>query len=79
MASLLDSRKNKEVHYDIYCVCTKVASGVAVRLQEIIAARDKNLYSTMKVIDNPYEDSYEVRKYPQGLFKACFASNIAGS
>ena len=39
-ASLLDAVKDKDVHYDIYCVCTKEACTVKEPLEHIIASRD---------------------------------------
>lgn len=68
VASLLDFRQDKEVHYDIYCICTRTAAEVEARLREIIKARDKESALTMKVIENPYENSYEVREISSGAY-----------
>lgn len=68
VASLLDFKQNEEVHYDIYCVCTKAAAAVETRLQKVIATRDEESALIMKVIDNPYEDSYQVRGISTGTY-----------
>lgn len=68
VASLLDSGRKKEVHYDIYCVCTKAAADVEGCLQKIIASRDRDSVLTMKVVENPYEDSYQVRGISAGTY-----------
>lgn len=68
VASLLDFRQDKEVHYDIYCICTRTAAEVEARLREIIKARDKESALTMKVIENPYKDSYQVRGISAGTY-----------
>ncbi len=68
VASLLDFRKNREVHYDIYCICTKKAASAKERLQPIIEARDKDSALFWKGVDNPYADSYQVRGISTGTY-----------
>lgn len=68
VASLLDFKDRQDVHYDIYCVCTGAAADVEPRLHEVINARDQESVLTMKVVENPYEDSYEVRQISSGAY-----------
>ncbi|MDD6812391.1 MAG: glycosyltransferase family 8 protein [Lachnospiraceae bacterium] len=68
VASLLDFRDRQDVHYDIYCVCTGAAADVEPRLREVINARDKESVLTMKVVENPYENSYQVRGISTGTY-----------
>lgn len=68
VASLLDFKQKEEVHYDIYCICTRAAAVAEEKLCQVVAARDKESHLMMKVIDNPYEDSYEVRSISSGAY-----------
>ena len=67
-ASLLDAVKDKDVHYDIYCVCTKEACTVKEPLEHIIASRDPESVLYMHCVENPYEHSYEVRGISTGTY-----------
>ena len=67
-ASLLDAVKDKDVHYDIYCVCTKEACTVKEPLEHIIASRDPESALYMHCVENPYEHSYEVRGISTGTY-----------
>lgn len=68
VASLLDFKQKEEVHYDIYCICTRTAAAAEEKLRKVIAARDEKSVLNMKVIDNPYENSYEVRSISSGAY-----------
>lgn len=68
VASLLDFKQKEEVHYDIYCICTRAAAAAEEKLQKIVATRDKKSALVMKVIDNPYKDSYQVRGISAGTY-----------
>ena len=67
-ASLLDHRGSAQNHYHIYCVCTKEAAVVEEDLRQIVAARDPASELTMRVADNPYADSYQVRGISAGTY-----------
>lgn len=68
VASLLDFKQKEEVHYDIYCICTRTAAAAEEKLRKVIAARDEKSVLNMKVIDNPYENSYQVRGISTGTY-----------
>ncbi len=61
LSSLLDSCSKGQTHYHVYCICTREAAGVEQKLRQILEVRDKESRLTMKVVDNPYQDAYEVR------------------
>lgn len=72
-ASLLDFTRTEDAatgqpHYHIYCVCTGEAAAVEEDLRRSIAARDPDTVLTMKVVDNPYEDAYQVRGISAGTY-----------
>ena len=67
-ASLLDHRGSAQTHYHIYCVCTKEAAVVEEDLRQIVAARDPGSELTIRVADNPYADSYQVRGISAGTY-----------
>lgn len=68
VASLLDAVKGKDVHYDIYCICTKEACAVKEPLEHIVAFRDDKSELIMNCVENPYEHSYEVRGISAGTY-----------
>lgn len=68
VASLLDSVNDEEVHYDIYCICTKAAYVVKEPLECIVASRDPESALYMHCVENPYEHSYEVRGISTGTY-----------
>lgn len=68
LASLLDHTKTEEVHYHIYCVCTKEAAHVESQLAGIIEDIDQDTTLTVRVVDNPYRDAYEVRGISTGAY-----------
>lgn len=68
LASLLDHTETEKVHYHIYCVCTKEAAHVEPQLAGIIEAVDKETTLTVKVVENPYRDAYEVRGISTGAY-----------
>lgn len=68
IASLLDSNQDPEVHYEIYCICTRAAMTAEEPLQQITAARDAKSRLHMKCIENPYENSYKVRGITTGTY-----------
>lgn len=68
VASLLDSKRDSEVHYDIYCICTGDAITAEEPLKRIVAARDAQSALHMRCIDNPYENSYKVRGITTGTY-----------
>ena len=68
VASLLDRTDAAKVHYHIYCVCTREAACVREKLCQIVAVRDKNSALIMKVLDNPYQEAYEVRGISTGTY-----------
>lgn len=67
-ASLLDARHDLDVHYEIYCICTKAAAIVEEHLRNVVAARDKESVLIMKVIENPYQNAYEIRQISSGAY-----------
>lgn len=68
VASLLDAVKDADVHYDIYCICTKEACTVKEPLEHIIASRDKEATLSLRLVENPYEHAYEVRGISTGTY-----------
>ena len=60
-ASLLDHTGTDQVHYHIYCICTKEASQAGDRLRRLVKARDRESSVIVKVVENLYQDAYEVR------------------
>lgn len=68
VASLLDFARPRQVHYHIYCICTKEAAQVEHKLRQIVKARDEESELIMKVMDNPYEGAYEVRGISAGTY-----------
>lgn len=68
VASLLDAGREEQIHYDIYCICTKAAENVKERLDDILHARDSGSSIHMYCVENPYEDSYEVRGISTGTY-----------
>lgn len=60
IASLLDY-KEKDTHYNIYCICTEGALRIQKYLQKIIKKRDKLTKLIMKRNVHNYEGGYEVR------------------
>lgn len=67
-ASLLDCPRSDEAHYHIYCVCTDKAAHVETPLRRIITARDERSALTVKVVENPFGDAYEVRGISTGTY-----------
>ncbi|MBP3476313.1 MAG: glycosyltransferase family 8 protein [Lachnospiraceae bacterium] len=68
VASLLDAVQNENVHYDIYCICTKEASSVKECLEHIIQARDQKSILHLHSVENPYGNAYEVRGISAGTY-----------
>ena len=68
IASLLDSNKDSDVHYMIYCVCTKEMKQLQDKLQKIIQSRDSSSALVWMTVDNPYKDSYQVRGISTGTY-----------
>lgn len=68
VASLLDAVRGGMVHYDIYCICTKEASVVQEPLRRIVELRDGESSLTVHCVENPYEQSYEVRGISVGTY-----------
>ena len=68
VASLLDAVKDTDVHYDIYCICTKGACAVKEPLERIVVSRDPGSTLYMHCVENPYEHSYEVRGISTGTY-----------
>lgn len=68
VASLLDAKQNPEVHYEIYCICTKEAMAAEAPLKDIVAVRDDKSILHMKCIVNPYEESYQARGISTGTY-----------
>lgn len=67
-ASLLDAEQNPQVHYEIYCICTKEAMAAEEPLKKIIAGRDEKSSLHMKCVVNPYEGAYRVRGISTGTY-----------
>lgn len=67
-ASLLDRGKTEQVHYDIYCICTKEAGVVKERLEAVLRARDPESALHLYCVENPYGASYEVRGISAGTY-----------
>lgn len=68
VASLLDHTETESVHYHIYCVCTKEAAHVEPQLARIIEDIDRDTTLTVRVVENPYQDAYEVRGVSTGTY-----------
>lgn len=68
VASLLDHTETESVHYHIYCVCTKEAAHIEPRLARIIEDIDRDTTLTVRVVENPYQDAYEVRGVSTGTY-----------
>ena len=67
-ASLLDASRADDVHYHIYCVCTKQAAYIESHLRQIVEARDSESMLTVKAVDNMYQGAYEVRGISTGTY-----------
>jgi lipopolysaccharide biosynthesis glycosyltransferase len=67
-ASLLDHTGTDQVHYHIYCICTKEASQAGDRLRRLVKARDRESSVIVKVVENLYQDAYEVRGISSGAY-----------
>lgn len=67
-SSLLDAGCEEQIHYDIYCICTKAAEKVKERLDDIVHTRDLKSSVHLYCVENPYEDSYEVRGISAGTY-----------
>lgn len=68
VASLLDFGREDKVHYDIYCVCTKAAGSVKEQLEHVIGRRDRESSLYLHCVENPYENSYQVRGISAGTY-----------
>lgn len=68
VASLLDGRTDREVHYRICCVCTREAAAVKEELERIVRKRDAQSELHFKDIDNSYQNAYEVRGISSGAY-----------
>lgn len=68
VASLLDCTLTGDVHYHIYCICTKEAANIETPLISIIMARDRESTLTVKAVENLYRDAYEVRGISTGTY-----------
>lgn len=68
IASLLDSVREENIHYDIYCICTKEAGKVKEYLEHIIEVRDQESTMYLYCVENPYGNSYEVRGISTGTY-----------
>lgn len=68
VASLLDSVREENIHYDIYCICTKEAGKVKEYLEHIIEVRDQESTMYLYCVENPYGNSYEVRGISTGTY-----------
>lgn len=68
VASLLDHGVTGQVHYHIYCICTKEAACVEAALGQIVRKRDPQSLLTVKAVDNLYQDAYEVRGISTGTY-----------
>ncbi len=67
-ASLLDYGVTESVHYHIYCVCTKDAAQAEEKFRQVVSARDEMSLLTVRTVDNPYQDAYEVRGVSAGTY-----------
>lgn len=68
VASLLDHGVADQVHYHIYCVCTKEAAYIEKQLTQIVEARDRESVLCVKAVENHYGDAYEVRGITSGAY-----------
>lgn len=68
LASLIDCTVNDRENYHIYCVCTKEAAYIEPQLRRIIKDADGRADLTMKTVENPYQDAYEVRGVSAGTY-----------
>lgn len=68
VASLLDCTMTDDVHYHIYCICTGEAAYIEEPLMQMIGVRDRESTLTVKAVENPYQDAYEVRGISSGAY-----------
>ncbi|MBD5475956.1 MAG: glycosyltransferase family 8 protein [Lachnospiraceae bacterium] len=68
VASLLDHGVADQVHYHIYCVCTKEAAYIEKQLAQIVEARDRESVLSVKAVENHYSAAYEVRGITSGAY-----------
>lgn len=68
VASLLDHTRAEQTHYHIYCVCTREAMAVEEKLRRIVESRDGESVLTVKALDNPFQNAYEVRGISTGTY-----------
>lgn len=68
VASLLDANQERDVHYRIYCVCTKEAAAVREDLEKLAKKRDPESELTVIVAENLYDKAYEVRGISAGAY-----------
>lgn len=61
IASLLDSPKNEQVHYNIYCICTEQALVYNEQIESIVRKRDCESRVTFYQENDEFSDAYEVR------------------
>ena len=67
-ASLLDCSMTDNVHYHIYCICTKEAAYIETPLTQLIKARDRDTTLTVIAVENQYQNAYEVRGISAGTY-----------
>lgn len=67
-ASLLDASQADDVHYHIYCICTRQAAYIEEPLRHIVKTRDLESVLTVKAVDNIYQGAYEVRGISTGTY-----------
>lgn len=63
-----DKTDTPQIHYDIYCVCTKEAAAVKDELAKIVEARDPESKLYFIDIENSFEKAYEVRGISSGAY-----------
>ncbi len=61
VASLLKSKGDEGIHYEVICVCTKDAIWVKDLLNKIISEEDSESQLTFITVNNAYDKAYEIR------------------
>lgn len=61
VSSLLQSKRGKDIHYEIICICTKEAIWVKNLLNDIIQTADPQSKLTFISVQNAYDNAHETR------------------
>lgn len=59
VSALLKSNTQKDVHYEVFCVCTKDAQWIKSLLEEIVRKEDADSHLIFIVVEDIYQAAYE--------------------